>query len=117
VVVALLGVELMAEPAPPTHGGDDGVGTLNGGTFNGGSGTDQIDTTLDGGTFNGGSGDDFAEAMSDGTFNGGPGDDSVLAMSGGTFAGGGGADDAGAVDCDNVGISIFIWSADYTCIP
>lgn len=71
-MVALLGVELMAEPAPPTHGGDDGVGTLNGGTFNGGSGTDQIDTTLDGGTFNGGSGDDFAEAMSGGTFNGGP---------------------------------------------
>ena len=99
-------------------GGIDAVTTMSGGTFNGGDATDLVGSLYDG-TFNGGSGADNVADMYGGTFNGGGGDDSIATgntgMLGGTFNGGPGNDDAGAVVCANVGVSIFIWSATYTC--
>lgn len=116
--------------------GNDFVGTVNGGTFNGGGGVDSVTMMYGGGTFNGGDatdnlsvlydgmfngggGADVVADMYGGTFNGGPGDDSISlgnsGMVGGTFSGGPGSDHAEPVVCANVGVSIFIWSADYDC--
>ena len=64
--------------------GNDGVTTLEGGTFNGSAGVDRI-TGLLAGTFNGGNGDDHVISMTGGTFNGGDGSDGVLLQTGGTF--------------------------------
>ena len=79
--------------------GNDTVGSLGGGTFIGGDGTDAIEGFMWSGAFDGGADRDVVDNFLGGTFNGGDGDDYIGRMhGGGTFNGGDGVDGVGELN-------------------
>lgn len=76
--------------------GADSVGLHNKGTFNGGTGNDEVyEWNTPEGVFNGGPGNDVIEYANEGRFTGGPGDDRVTFNNLWAFNGGPGQDAVG----------------------